>query len=158
MARWRVTGAIYRQQEQERADAGCQSIPTQFVQLGERKVKGIELGIVGKLTDAWEISAGVAKMDTEVKRGLANQNGLQITWSPELTFTSWTTYHTPFGLTIGGGFRYVDSVIRPVSTNGAAAAAEPDQHAHGARLLGDGRHGSATRSTSKYRCSSTPTT
>jgi len=29
-----------------------------------------------------------------------------------------TTWHTPFGLSIGGGARYVDSVIRPVSTNG----------------------------------------
>jgi catecholate siderophore receptor len=92
--------------------------PTLFIQLGEREVKGIELGIVGKITDNWEISAGVAKMDTDVKRGLANQAGLQITWSPEFTFTSWTTYHTPFGLSIGAGYRYVDSVIRPVSSNG----------------------------------------
>jgi len=86
------------------------------VQIGEREVKGIELGIVGKLSDSWELSAGVAKMDTEVKRGLANQGGLPITWSPEFTFTSWTTYHAPFGLSIGGGLRYVDSVIRPVSS------------------------------------------
>ena len=93
--------------------------PTQFIQLGERNVKGVELGVVGKLSDSWEISAGVAKMDTEVKRGLANQNGLQITWSPEFTFTSWTMYHTPFGLSVGGGFRYVDSVMRPVSSNAA---------------------------------------
>jgi catecholate siderophore receptor len=91
---------------------------TQYVQLGEREVQGIELGIVGKLTDNWELSAGVAKMDTEVKRGLQNQAGLQIVWSPEFTFTSWTTYHTPFGLSIGGGYRYVDSVMRPVTTNG----------------------------------------
>jgi len=93
--------------------------PTVFIQLGEREVKGVELGIVGKVTDNWEVSAGVASMDTEIKRGLANQNGLAITWSPKLTFTSWTTYHTPFGLSIGGGFRYVDSVIRPVSSNAA---------------------------------------
>ena len=92
---------------------------TQFIQIGEREVKGVELGLVGKLTDNWEVSGGIAKMDTEVKRGLANQNGLQIVWSPELTFTSWTTYHTPFGLSIGGGVRYVDSVIRPVSSNNA---------------------------------------
>jgi catecholate siderophore receptor len=93
--------------------------PTVFLQLGERSVKGVELGVVGNLTENWEISAGVSKLDTEVKRGLANQNGLQITWSPEFTFTSWTTYRAPFGLSIGGGFRYVDSVIRPVSTNPA---------------------------------------
>ena len=31
-------------------------IPTLFIQVGEREVKGVELGIVGKLTDNWEIS------------------------------------------------------------------------------------------------------
>jgi catecholate siderophore receptor len=93
--------------------------PTLFIQTGKRTVKGIEVGIVGKFTDNWDISAGVAKMDTEVEQGLANQNGLQIVWSPEFTFTSWTTYRTPIGLSIGGGARYVDSVIRPVSSNSA---------------------------------------
>jgi catecholate siderophore receptor len=92
--------------------------PTLIIQTGKRTVEGIELGIVGNITPNWEISAGVAKMDTEVEQGLNNQAGLQIIWSPEFTFTSWTTYHTPFGLSIGGGARYVDSVIRPVSTNG----------------------------------------
>jgi catecholate siderophore receptor len=101
--------------------------PTVFVQLGERNVRGVELGIVGNVTEGWEITAGVSKMDTEVKRGLANQNGLPITWSPEFTFTSWTTYRAPFGLSIGGGVRYVDSVIRPVSTNPANPPPPPGQ-------------------------------
>lgn len=92
--------------------------PTLIIQTGKRTVEGIELGIVGNITPDWEISAGVARMDTEVEQGLNNQAGLQIIWSPEFTFTIWTTYHTPFGLSIGGGARYVDSVIRPVSTNG----------------------------------------
>jgi len=92
--------------------------PTLIIQTGKRTVEGIELGIVGYLTANWEISAGVAKMDTEIEQGLNNQAGLQIVWSPEFTFTSWTTYRTPIGLSIGGGARYVDSVIRPVSTNG----------------------------------------
>ena len=30
-----------------------------------------------------------------------------------------TTYRTAFGISIGGGFRYVYSVIRPVSSNSA---------------------------------------
>ena len=111
-----VTGAIYDSANKNEIAQDAVD-PTQFVQVGEREVKGVELGIVGKLTDAWELSAGVAKMDTEVKRGLANQGGLPITWSPEFTFTSWSTYHAPFGLSIGGGVRYVDSVIRPVSSN-----------------------------------------
>jgi catecholate siderophore receptor len=112
-----VTGAIYDSSNKNEIAQDAND-PTQFVAIGEREVKGVELGIVGKLTDAWELSAGVARMDTEIKRGLANQGGLPITWSPEFTFTSWTTYHTPFGLSIGGGARYVDSVIRPVTSNG----------------------------------------
>jgi catecholate siderophore receptor len=111
-----VTGAIYDSSNKNEIAQDAVD-PTQFVQVGEREVQGVELGIVGKLTDSWELSAGVAKMDTEVRRGLANQGGLPITWSPEFTFTSWTTYHAPFGLSIGGGIRYVDSVIRPVSSN-----------------------------------------
>jgi catecholate siderophore receptor len=113
-----VTGAVYDSKNENELTPDPVD-PTLFIQLGERRVKGVELGLVGKLTDSWEVSAGVAKMDTDVKRGLANQNGLQITWSPEFTFTSWTTYHAPFGLSIGGGVRFVDSVIRPVSTNAA---------------------------------------
>jgi catecholate siderophore receptor len=111
-----VTGAVYRSESKNELTPDPVD-NTIFLQLGKRSVEGVELGLVGKPTDNWEVSAGIAKMKTEVERGLANQNGLQITWSPELTFTSWTTYHTPFGLSIGGGARYVDSVIRPVSTN-----------------------------------------
>jgi catecholate siderophore receptor len=86
-----------------------------FVQIGEREVKGVEVGIVGKVTDNWELSAGVAKMDTEVVQGNPTQTGAAINWSPELTFSSWTAYSTPFGLTIGGGVRYVDTVARAIN-------------------------------------------
>jgi len=89
--------------------------PGTFVQVGEREVKGIELGIVGKLSEDWDLSAGIAKMDTEVVKGSTTTTGSQINWSPELTFTSWTTYRLPFGLTIGGGARYVDTVARSIN-------------------------------------------
>ncbi|HEX6637361.1 MAG TPA: catecholate siderophore receptor Fiu [Steroidobacteraceae bacterium] len=121
-----VTGAVYDSKSTNELTPDPVD-PAQFLQLGEREVKGVEVGIVGKLTENWELSAGIATMDTEVKRGLANQNGLQITWSPELTFTSWTSYRTPFGLAIGGGFRYVDSVIRPVSSNPNNVPPPPNQ-------------------------------
>ncbi len=89
--------------------------PQVFVQLGEREVKGIELGLVGKVTDNWELSAGIAKMDTEITQGSNVTQGQGINWSPELTFSSWTTYSLPFGLTIGGGARYVDQVARSIT-------------------------------------------
>lgn len=109
-----VTGAIFRSTNKNELVPDAVD-PTLFVQVGERRVEGIELGLVGKVTDNWEVSAGVAKMDTEVLRGSATQTGSQINWSPELTFSSWTVYRTPFGLSIGGGARYVDTVARSIN-------------------------------------------
>ena len=53
-------------------------------------------------------------MDTEVVQGVTagTTTGAQLTFSPKITFTSWTTYRFPFGLTIGGGARYTDSQFR----------------------------------------------
>jgi catecholate siderophore receptor len=121
-----VTGAVFHSTNenelwQDPSDA------TVILQIGEREVEGIELGFVGTLTNSWELSAGVAKMKSEITRGLANQQGLNISWTPELTFTSWTTYHTPFGLSIGGGVRYVDSVDRPVTTSTTTPPPPPDK-------------------------------
>jgi catecholate siderophore receptor len=99
--------------------------PTVFVQIGEREVKGVELGLVGKVTDNWEVSAGLAKMDTEITSGSATQQGAIINWSPELTFSSWTTYRLPFGLTIGGGARYIDQVSRSVTNQPVNQANTP---------------------------------
>lgn len=91
------------------------------VQVGEREVQGVELGLVGAITSAWQISAGAAYMDSEITRG--NLSGRSITdggviqWTPELTFTMWNTYELPVGLVVGTGVRYVDTVARSSSIN-----------------------------------------
>jgi len=121
-----VTGAIFHSTNENELWQDP-SDPTVILQIGERKVEGVELGVVGKLGDSWELSAGVADMDSEIVRGLANQQGLPISWTPDLTFTSWTTWRAPFGLSIGGGVRYVDSVDRPVSSNIANVPPPPDK-------------------------------
>jgi catecholate siderophore receptor len=87
------------------------------VQMGETEVKGVELGLVGAITEQWQISAGLAKMDSEIVRGnrTAANNGASTTeggvvrFSPELTFTLWNTYTFGNGLVIGGGARFVDT-------------------------------------------------
>jgi catecholate siderophore receptor len=109
-----VTGALFDSSNKNELIADP-VVPNSFVQVGEREVKGIELGIVGKLTENWDLSAGLAKMDTEITEGTSTTQGAAINWSPELTFSSWTTYRLPFGLTIGGGVRYVDTVARSIT-------------------------------------------
>ena len=87
------------------------------VQVGETEVKGLELGLVGAITEQWQISAGLARMDSEIVRGnrtsanngASNTEGGMVRFSPELTFTLWNTYTFGNGLVVGGGARFVDT-------------------------------------------------
>lgn len=107
-----LTGAIYRtvvnnQVEQDPVDL-------QYYQVGQKRVQGIEINAVGKLTDHWSISAGYTSMDTKVTRGaaIANDGSDDLAYTPTSAFTAWTTYHLPFNLTIGGGARYSGALKR----------------------------------------------
>ncbi|WP_068635924.1 catecholate siderophore receptor Fiu [Thauera butanivorans] len=112
------TAAIYRT-ENKNDLTQTDPVTGDVTQWGKKTVKGIELGLVGAITPAWQVSAGLARMKTEVEEGSTSQQGNAVQWSPELSFTAWTTYRLPFGLTVGGGARYVDSMLR--SSNDATA-------------------------------------
>jgi catecholate siderophore receptor len=94
----------------------------EITQYGERRVRGFELGTSGMITPNWQVSAGLASMKTKVLEGTATTTGAQFQYSPKLTFTSWTTYKFPFGLTVGGGARYTDSQFRNGNANQATQA------------------------------------
>jgi len=100
-----VTAAIYRATNKN--DVVATDAVTGITSLGKKRVDGIELATSGMLTSAWQVSAGLALMDTEVEvTNNASQAGQPLPWSPKVAFTSWTTYRLPMGLTIGGGARY----------------------------------------------------
>jgi catecholate siderophore receptor len=98
--------------------------------VGEKQVEGLELGLVGAITNAWQISTGIAFMDSEITRGnrtsanngASNNEGGVIQWSPEVTFTLWNTYTFDNGLVIGGGARYIDSMVSSSLTRAQAQA------------------------------------
>lgn len=115
-----VTAAVYRSENtNDLTTRGAD--PGQIIQYGKKRVSGVELGVVGNITNQWAVSAGLAKMSTKVVAGSAAQTGASLNWSPELTFTAWTTYKLASGLTIGGGARYVDGMVRSVSNTANAA-------------------------------------
>jgi len=89
------------------------------IQSGSKRVRGVELSIVGNITDAWSISAGYTHQKTKVTNGssIAADGTSSLTYSPDDAFTSWTTYRLPFGLEIGGGIRYLSGLHR--GTDGA---------------------------------------
>lgn len=89
-------------------------------QTGRKQVKGVEASAVGNITDNWNVSLGYLHQSAEVDKGslVAADGTPNLTYTPSDSFTSWTTYKFPFGLTVGGGVRYMGSLHR--GTDGAA--------------------------------------
>lgn len=102
-----------------------------IVQYGERRVQGVELGLVGHITAAWQVNAGYTFQDTEVSEGViatdgtSTQSGAPINFSPKNSVTVWSSYTVPLALgrhlagplILGGGLRYLSSQARTVSNN-----------------------------------------
>jgi len=104
---------------------------------GVQVVQGVELGLSGNITPEWSIFAGALFMESERDHsetldlyrcraqpgdyGLAATNagiaacnaalhgtrGDELAFTPEFSANFWTTYELPFGVTVGGGVRYV---------------------------------------------------
>lgn len=89
-------------------------IDQQYYQSGEKRVRGVELGAVGRITGRWIVSAGFTTMDTEVIDAppVTNDGSDVLTYTPDKAGTVWTTYDFPFGLTVGGGVRYSGEMKR----------------------------------------------
>ena len=89
-------------------------IDQQYYQSGEKRVRGVELGAVGRITEHWMVSAGFTTMDTEVIDAppVTNDGSSVLTYTPDKAGTVWTTYQFPFGLTVGGGVRYSGEMKR----------------------------------------------
>lgn len=115
-----LTGALYSTTV---TDLVAQDpVTLQYYQIGRERVRGVELTAVGKLSENWAVSAGFTTMNTSVAGGAvgngssasspANDGSNVLAYTPKQSFTSWTTYHLPFGLTIGGGARYSGEMQR----------------------------------------------
>jgi catecholate siderophore receptor len=80
----------------------------QYYQIGKKRVQGVELSAVGKITEDWAVSAGFTTTDAKVQKGtsVTSDGSDDLAYTPKKAFTAWTTYHLPFNLTIGGGARY----------------------------------------------------
>lgn len=77
---------------------------------GENRVRGIELGATGAITDKWDIWAGYTYLDPKVKKYRNKDNvfdGNQIKFIAKNSATLWTTYKPVQDWTIGGGVSYV---------------------------------------------------
>ncbi|WP_049723106.1 TonB-dependent receptor [Gilvimarinus polysaccharolyticus] len=87
---------------------------------GEQQVDGIEFGLTGNITDALQIQASAAIMDTEVtKSNDADEQGNDLVLTPENTLSIWANYTVTDSLKVAGGVQHMgeysvsDSVTVP---------------------------------------------
>ncbi len=103
-----LTAAVF---ETKKTDARSYDPLTDDVSLaGENRVRGIELGATGSITDKWDIWAGYTYLDPKVKKYRVGENvydGNQIKFIAKNSATLWTTYEPIKDWTIGGGVSYV---------------------------------------------------
>jgi len=90
--------------------------PTQSLLVDGQRVQGLELGIGGQMTEAWQLMAGYAYQDSEVQTPGA-QDGNELGQVPENSFSLWNRYDFTAKLGVGLGVIYQDEVY--VSTDNA---------------------------------------
>ncbi|MFV5454982.1 catecholate siderophore receptor Fiu [Acinetobacter towneri] len=114
-----VAAAAYRTENENQST--IDPISQLAVQEGKKRVDGVELSAVGQITDAWNVSAGVAHMKVkQLNQRSSSSTTLSERWSPEWTASLWSTYDWA-GFKFGLGARYVDEQKRVVTDSNAPA-------------------------------------
>ncbi|PZQ33379.1 MAG: TonB-dependent siderophore receptor [Stenotrophomonas acidaminiphila] len=84
--------------------------PAQSLLVDGQRMKGLELGLAGNLTEQWQVMAGYAYQDSEVQTPGA-QNGNQLGQVPENSFSLWNRYDFTPRFGAGLGMIYRDDVF-----------------------------------------------
>jgi catecholate siderophore receptor len=73
-----------------------------------QRVKGVAVGLVGRITPQWEVNLSVQYLDSEAQSQNAALDGRRLALTPETSGSLWTTVRLPRDIRIGGGIRYTD--------------------------------------------------
>ena len=85
-----VTAAVYRLDRTNVAITNPND-PAQSLLVDGQRVQGVELGLAGQVTDAWQVMAGYAYQDSEMQTPGAQQ-GNALGQVPENSFSIWNSY------------------------------------------------------------------
>ncbi|MDR2876262.1 MAG: TonB-dependent siderophore receptor [Methylobacillus sp.] len=123
--------ALYRTTKYWERNADLESTTTVLTR--ERRTDGLELEAAGRVTNNWEVFAGLAVMDAEIIKRAANINattgvmtyadpnveGMRPSNTPRYTFNVWTTYKFFGNWRVGGG---INAVGQRYAYNAGSAA------------------------------------
>src|SRR5262245_57823005 len=101
-----VTGAVFRTVNKNGIyTVDATAIPPVYNQDDGQLVRGVTLGVNGRILPRWQIIANFSYLNTEQQSQNPATNGLRLVLTPELSGGIWTTWELPFRVTIGGGLR-----------------------------------------------------
>lgn len=112
-----LTAALF---QLERDNAYIQTGPddtADYAYAGKTRVRGLELGLAGNITDRWQIFGGYSYLDSELIEGGYDNvaEGEQLPNVPEHSFTLFTNYDLSPVVSLGGGATYTDEVFGSLS-------------------------------------------
>ncbi|GAB2714814.1 TonB-dependent receptor [Halomonas garicola] len=117
-----LTGALFRV---DKDDVRERDANGDLYLAGEQRVQGVELGMTGELTDAWDVYANYTYLDSETRESIAgaqtngrDPEGHSLGNTPEHSLSLWSTYDITNAVQVGYGAQYVDE--RHVASDVAA--------------------------------------
>ncbi|HEY4254609.1 MAG TPA: TonB-dependent receptor, partial [Roseomonas sp.] len=116
-----LTAAVY-QIEKNNATETDPISGTTFSSGDRQRIRGVDLGVTGRVTDAWTINAHYSYLDSDTTRSLTPANvGRAVALVPRHSASLWTTYDInrdqPWNLTLGGGVTWNSSIwLNPANT------------------------------------------
>lgn len=100
-----LTGAIFQTELSDSWEYTSSNDPVRA--LPPKRVRGLELGANGKLTEKWSASAGFTYMKSRITKGI--NEGAEAKNVPDFGFNVWTSYAATDALTLSYGAQYVGS-------------------------------------------------
>jgi catecholate siderophore receptor len=87
-----VTTALYRL-DRTNTRSTDPNDPTRIVQTGGQRTDGLEIGVAGRLTSAWQVAGGYARQEAAVTSATtAAREGARVPQVPRHTFSLWNNY------------------------------------------------------------------
>jgi catecholate siderophore receptor len=103
-----VSGALFQIVKTNARTPGIGPNDPPVILDGKQRVNGLELSATGNLTRALHVFTTYNIMDHRItESNNPNELGKRLAQTPRNSFSAWSTYQTPWRLSLGGGLRYV---------------------------------------------------
>ena len=116
-SRLSMNAAVFQTEKTNAKTPGINPADPPTVLEGVQRIRGVELGVTGNLTDRWSAFFGYTYLNSRiVKSNTAIERGSDLANAPEHSGSLWATYRMGRGFEIGGGVRYTGDRLNSTTT------------------------------------------